>query len=318
MIKKLIPILTASMLLASCGGKEAQDKTLRIVSPLGAPSSVMYDQGNNADWKSEAANLIPAELQGNYYDVVIFDATTGLESIRKNNLDFALAKVITGGNFYLMGINTDAAPTNESKFVAFQKDKIPDKVFKKIAKEKWGLSENIDVSYVTGDVSQTAAVLKTGKYAGQSVDYVLSAEPVITGAKAELDEGVTLHEIYSMRAEWKAKYNQDAIVQAGVFVRKSSVSSKKDLLSDFMRKLESRLDILVSSPLTAANAMSEYNADLNAQKARFGINANLVKALQGDNKNRLGIVSTSETIDVNAFLTNLGETQYPDSYFVNL
>ena len=317
MTKKFIPLFISAMLMTSCKGQAPVDQVVRIVSPLGAPSAVMYDQGNNENWTSEAANLIPAELQGNYYDVVIFDATTGLESIRKNNLDFALAKVITGGNFYLMGINTTELPTSSSKFVAFQKDKIPDKVFKNLAQEKWGLS-NMNVSYVAGDVSQTAAVLKTGKFNGESVDYVLSAEPVITSAKSALDEGITLNEIYSMRAEWKAKYNQDAIVQAGVFVRKSSISSKKALLSDFMRNLESRLDILVSSPETAANSMSEFSADLEAQKTRFGINANLVKALQGGNKNRLGIVSTSETIDVNAFLTNLGETQYPDSYFVTL
>ncbi len=317
MIKKFIPVLLASMMLASCNGNASEDPVLRIASPLGAPSASMYEEGNNSNWLSEKASLIPAELQGNYYDVVIYDATTGLASIRKNNLDFALAKVITGGNFFLMGVNTEFAPTSESKIVAFQKDKIPDKVFKKLAKDKWGLAE-MNVQYVPGDVSDTAAVLKTGKYQGQAVDYVLSAEPVIQSSKAALDEGVSLHEIYNLRSEWKVQYGQDAIVQAGVFVRKSSISSKKALLSDFMRNLERRLDTLVKNPSEAVNKLNEYNNDLQKQAARFGVNANLVNALQSGNKNRLGFVTTSETIDVNAFLTNLGESTFADDYFVNI
>ncbi len=318
MIKKFVPILLGSLLLASCQNQGPSENTLRIVTPLGAPSAIMYDQGSNADWDAKAPVNLPAELQGNFYDVVVFDALTGLESIRKNNLDFVLAKVVTGGNFFLMGVNTDDIPTSESKIVSFQKDKAPDKVFLNLANEKWGLGSNLNIEYVTGDVSSTAAVLKTGKFNGQPVDYVLSAEPVITSVKNSLDEGVSLTEIYNMRTEWKEKYNQDAIVQAGVFVRKSSISSKNALLSDFMRKLESRCDILVSNPEIAANCLNEYSADLDTQKNRFGINANVLKALQSGNKNRLGIIQTSETVDVNVFLETLGQVGYPSTYFVNI
>ena len=316
MIKKIIPIFASIMLLASCKGDNAPT-TLKIVSPKGAPSVSMYDQGNNVDWTSEAPASLPAELQGYEYDVVIFDSITGLASIKKNNLDFALAKVITGGNFHLIGINTSEAPTSGSKIISFQQDKAPDKVMKKVLGEAKGLT-NLEIKYVTGDVSATAAVLKTGKFGAEPVQYVLSAEPVITQAKSQLDEGVTLTEIYNMREEWKAFSGQDAIVQAGVFVRKSSISQKKDLLSDFRVKLDERLDSLCLSGENAANAMHEYSDNLQTQANRFGANENLVRALQKEGKNRLGFVSTSETVDVNAFLTSLGEATYSSDYFVNI
>lgn len=319
MTKKFIPLLFASVLLASCkGGTPAEKQIVKIVSPLGAPSVAFYDQGKNENWVSEAAANLPAELQGSEYDVVVFDSITGLSSIKAKNLDFALAKVITGGNFHLMGVNTTKLPTDDSVIVAFQKDKVPDKVFKKLALEKWGLSESMHVEYVAGDVSQTAAVLKTGKFQGHTVDYVLSAEPVITQAKTSLDEGITLNEIYNVRNEWKAYSGQDAIVQAGVFVRKSSISSKKAELSDFMRLLEQRLDSLTKDGLEAATAMNEYSSDLEVQKNRFGANSNLVKNLQANGKNRLGFVSTEEKINVNAFLTTLDESVFSNDYFVTL
>ena len=317
MIKKLIPAVLLSALLCSCGNAVDYYDGVRVVSPAGAPSVVMYDQGNNADWDTKAPANMPAELQGNYYDVVIFDSITGLSSVKKNNLDFALAKVITGGNFHLIGINTDAEPTVESRIVAFQQGKVPDIVFKHLAGQYWHWDEDTLVEYV-GDVSETAAILKTGTYKGSPVNYVLSAEPVITNVKSALNEGITLHEIHDLRADWKAYSGQDAIVQAGVFVRKASISVKNALLSDFMRKLESRLDSLALGPQEAVIAMNEYSSDLKVQAARFGANANVVSALQNDGKNRLGIVSTSETIDVNAFLTKLDMATYSSDYFVTL
>ncbi len=318
MIKKIIPFVLAAGLLVSCNQSHTKLETVSVVSPLGAPSVAFYDQGSSEKWTSENAANLPGRLKGNDFDAVVFDSITGLSLIKKDNLDFALAKVITGGNFHLIGINTAEKPTDESRIVAFQQDKVPDKVFKKLAKERWGLTDAMHVEYVPTDVKDTAAVLKSGKYNAQPVDYVLSAEPVISKISKQTLPGVTLTEIYDLRAEWKLFSGQDAIVQAGVFVRKSSISSKKDSLSDFMRKLEARVEDLTKTGENAANAMHTFSEDETLQENRFGINESLVKELQNEGRNRLGFVDPKANIDVNAFLTALGQGTFTDDYFVTL
>ena len=307
-----------ALLASGCNNTPVEEENVRWVSPLGAPSLVFFDQGNNKDdWVSQKAALMPAELQGNAYDAVIFDATTGLSAIKKNNSDFALAKVITAGNMYLVGLNKDTMPTSEDKIVAFQKDKIPDKVFKKLASDRW----NLDVSnakYVS-DASETAPILQSGKYQGETVDYVLTAEPVFQSSKlTALQNGITLTEIKSLRSEWKALTNQDAIVQAGIFVRKSSLETKKEKLKVWMNMVDTNLNKLISNDAGVKEAMDAYG-DIDAQKTRFGVPSQIASKVQENGNNRLAFISASlEESNVNGFLSSLGEATYEDTYFVNI
>lgn len=317
MIKKLSILLSSITLLSSCGNAN-NAKDIKWVSPLGAPSVAFYTEGKNSNWVSESASLLPAELQGNFYDAVIFDSITGLASIKLNNSDFALARVLTGGNFYLVGINKEGYPTSEDRIVAFQKDKVPDKVFKKVATEKWNIDTN-NVEYVSGDVSSTAAVLKTGKYQNNDVDYVLTAEPVYTSSKnAATEAGITLNEICSLKSEWKDLTGQNAIIQAGVFVRKSVIDEKKEQFNEWFTLLDERVKHIINNDSIVVDSLNAYG-EAETQKNRFGVASTIISAVQNNAQNRLGFVSKEENanLSVNAFLTSLGETTYEDSYFVN-
>lgn len=63
--------------------------------------------------------------------------------------------------------------------------------------------------------------------------------------------------------------------------------------------------------------MNTYGT-LDEQVSRFGFNANVVKAVQKDGRNGFGLLSPSQSIDVNAFLTKLGSETFAEDYFVSL
>lgn len=314
MIKKVATLLLSTLFLASCS-KEVFTGEIKWVSPLGAPSIAFYDQYDNSNWVSQAASLMPAELQGNMYDAVVYDSITGLESIKMNDSDFALARVITGGNFYLVGINHTEMPTSTSKIVAFQKDKVPDKVFKKVTSDRWGLDTS-NVKYVK-DASETAPILKTGKYQSEDVDYVLTAEPVFSANKSAAQEaGITLTELKVLRDEWRELTGQNFIVQAGIFVRKSIIDYKKDKLNEWFTRLDTRLEKLISNDPIVGDEMNEYG-DAKRQQGRYGVAYPIINVVQKEGANRLGFVTkaNNEELSVNAFLTALGLSTYEDSYF---
>lgn len=323
MIKKLIFPLLSVFLIASCNGPDTgvtpkEEADISFISPTGAPAVPFYDQGNNPNYATNSTpSLVLAELQANYYDVVVAPVFGGLNSIRKNKLDFALAEVITGGNFFLAGINKEAGsvPTSSDYIVAFAELDVTGMVYKKLASERWNIGTD-NVHFVAG-AADTLAILKSGKHAGQSVDYVFTAEPVLTNAKANAEEGITISEVYNIQNEWKALTNQPSLVQAGVFVRKSSISAKPNKMKAFFKDLRTRLDTCVNEPSKVKEALHAYSEDVKVQAGKFGINENLAFNLL-NNGNRLGILPYSVKIDVNVFLTSLNQVAFSNDYFVTI
>lgn len=320
MTKKLFVSLLSLALLTSCGGgtSQVEESDIKFISPTGAPALAFYDQGNNENYVTNSTpSLVLAELQANYYDIVVAPVFGGLKSIKANNADFALAQVITGGNFFLVGVNKEAneLPTSSSYIVAFAEQDVTGMVFKKLANEKWNIGTE-NVHFVSG-AADTLPILKTGKHAGTQVDYVLTAEPVFTNAKANKDEGVTLVETYNIQNEWKALTSQDGLVQAGVFIRKTSYSAKPNKTKAFFTDLNTRLTTALTKPEEVKTALHEFNEDLTKQAARFGFNENLAFNLL-KNGNRFGLVSPETKLDVNSFLVSLGQTAYSNGYFITI
>lgn len=328
-IKKALLFVGSLSLLASCGTETSSNEAidtdptpLKILSPKGAPALVLFTEGENTNWETkDDAKQVNAQLQNNEYDVIIAPVYGAMKAIKSFNCDFALARVVTGGNFYLVGVNKNAEdrPTSDSYIVGFAEQDVTGKAFKELYKNHWNLGDPTNVEWV--DTAQnTLGLLKAGKKGDRQIDYILTAEPVFTNAKTQLDEGVTLTETYDIRKEWKDYANQDAMVQAGIFVRKSILNAKKSALKAFMMKIEENIVKATDSEKVqeVVDTLNAYNSVVTEQAKRFGYNANLVKALQSTNKNRFALVTKEMNIDVNAFLTKLGEEAYDSSYFVTI
>ena len=324
MIKKIAILACIPLFAVSCSKKNASESEVKFITPTGAPALAFYDQGNNPNYTTNSTpTLVAAELQKNDYDVVVFDAVNGLKSIKKNEGNYQLAQVITGGNFYLACIGKDPdesgnypMPAPEDKIVSFGEGLIPDLVYRKLAADKWSISNT--PTYVAS-VADAQTVLIEGQYGGDSVDYVFIAEPALTAAMINKDAATfgKVGVVKNIRSEWKALTGQDGLVQAGVFVNKDALSSKESKIKDFMKDLNDRLDTAINESEKAAASLDVFG-DADAQKTKFGFASAIVKKVQANKKNGFGLVASDEEIDVNAFLTSLGQPTFDDSYFVNI
>ncbi len=331
MTKKLIAFAFIPFLLVSCNGNKnsGDEGSLKIICPSGAPALAFYDQGNNPDFETKKQPaMVSAELQKNDYDVVVFDSITALKTIKsheeENGVNYRLAKIITGGNFHLVSINKEKdgegnypLPEASDRIVSFGQGLIPDLVYTKLASDLWHIS-NTPI-YCGQSVAEAQAVLKNGTYAGNPVDYVFIAEPALTGVETDSTAATfrKIGRVRNIRKDWKTLTGQDGLAQAGVMVNAKAIENKKNTLKSFMSDLEKRLDVTITNPDIAAASLYVYG-DLDAQLDRFGFKSPLVKKVQGNGANGFGMVSSLETIDVNAFLTSLGQPTFDDKYFVNI
>lgn len=315
-------LLFISVLLTGCAKTNPQ--TIKTVCPSGAPALAFYDQGNNADFvtNSTPTNVL-AELQKNEFDFVVFDSINGLKSIKKNSSNFALAKIITGGNFYLVSINKTPdisgnypLPTNNDIVVSFGQNLIPDIVYSRLCTDFWHIDNN--AKYVSS-VQDALAVLVSGKYSGGAVDYVFIAEPALTNALNKKDAATfgKVNIVKNIKEEWKKYSGQDGLAQAGIFVNKESLETKKNELSAYMRDIEKRIKLAIENPEEVKKTMDSLYS-IEQQTSKFGFNSNLVNKVQEEGRNGFGLVSANENIDVNAFLTKLGQATFEDKYFVTL
>ena len=112
--------LLGSMALTSCsseldnnGGNNSDDTSTykpTLITPTGAPTLPAYKAmiSENIDVISPAENTaIPAYLSSGNADFVIFDAGNAQKILNKagSEAKFEFVKMLTGGNFHLLGFN---------------------------------------------------------------------------------------------------------------------------------------------------------------------------------------------------------------------
>lgn len=324
MTKKTIFLPLIALMLTSCGDKPISE--IKVITPSGAPALAFYDQGldTNLTIDSTPTN-VAAQLQKNEYDVVVFDSINGLKSLKKNNnTTYVLSRILTGGNFFLVGINKDVdsetgkipMPKEGDKIISFGEKLIPDLVYNKLAKDYWHIDNK--PTYLNS-VTDTRAVLTTGKYGSDTIDYVFTAEPVLTTImnKKDAETYGKLQVVSNIKEDWKALTGQEALAQAGMFVKREILETKKDELKDFVEKLNNRLDNIVYHP-DVVKAELDIFGTTSEQASRFGFNSDVIYTIQKDNQNRIGMVTKDQKVDVNEFLTSLGQETFSDDYFVDL
>ena len=315
-IKSIILPLVA-VTLSACG-PTTEDITIRTISPAGAPALAFYDQGNSDNFvtNSTPSNVL-AEFQTNYYNAIVFDSINALKSIKNNNLDFKLAKLITGGNFYLASIDKAEGimPTADDVVVSFGENLIPDLVYRKLS-EYWDIE---NTPYYVPSVSEALGVLKTGLYASQEVDFVFIAQPALNIAINDQSAPTygKVKVVKNIRSEWEDFTGQTAIPQAGLFVRNSQYILNPEAFEDYVDDMVARIDVAIDNPSIAKTALDEYG-DAAAQAARFGFNSNIMLTTQSEGANGFGLVRGTEEVDINEFLTTLELEAFDSSYFLDL
>jgi NitT/TauT family transport system substrate-binding protein len=316
MKKRYLTFLLPFVLLASCNKRVNNNdfSSLNIISPVGAPSATMYSFANDTNFETNSnVTLIETKFLTDEYDVIIMDHTRGIKQITNNNADFKLARIITKGNLFLVGINKaeDEVPNEASKIVTFGSPAaITNQVLTKIY-------PFITEPFYVNSVTEAGSVLKLGKYDTLDVDYVLMAEPLLFSILHSADDYPTkgkLTRIISLQDEWKNLTGFEGYPQAGLFISNKLINDKKDLVTNFLAKIDENITNLIENPSVAVDALNNYGT-LDDQKARFGVTANVLNAMQKDNQNRLGY--TDGGIDVDAFEIYMGRSAYPSDVYAS-
>lgn len=297
-----------SLALTACapggGSSQTQPLDIKFISPSGAPSIIFYEEALNGTLETNSTpQLVGAQLQKDEYTGVVFDFYNGLKSIKNNEADYKLARIITGGNFYLVGIDKTSAPTKDDYIVSFGQNLLPDLVYRSIYGD-----EIANVTHYVAGVADAGAVLEAGLHEGNEVDYVLVAQPVLFSKMNTSPIKDRLSVVASLRDLWKEKTGQDAIPQAGLFINQTQYANHEQQVEDYLESLEDSIMTCIEDPSTMKQKIEQIG-DADAQKAMFGFTGAVAFNVQKDNANGFALVSTeeSETIDIQAFLNSIGK-----------
>ena len=308
MKKLFLVVVLSSLLLAS--GCRTDNYVGRIISPVGSPTFALIDFDEILDTNSTPTN-INAHFAGNQYDVIVFDAITGLKNIKTNNRDFKLFRPITVGNYHLVSVNSGLTnePDSDSIVVNFVQNSTGDQVFKNL------YPSVSDIRYV-GSVAEAAAVAKSGKLNGNDVDYVVLAQPSLVDVFSGTETTAFPPKyVKHLGQKWAETFSGQQIPQAGLFIRYNNAYLKHQTYFDeFLTKYDLGAENAASEPLDVLNQidhLKDWGEDpLAAQRLRFGYDTQVIRAALELGTNPFGIVLPQENddVDINAFLTNLGES----------
>lgn len=303
MKKFILPALLFALSLGACSPTN-EPYEIKFMAPSGAPTIAFYNQAIDGSLETNSnPSIVGAQLQNNTYACVVFDFYNGLKSIKNNNADYKLARIITGGNLYLVGIDKTSGPTADDYIVSFGEGLLPDLVYKSIYGDEIASATH----YVSG-VADCGAILESGLHNGNEVDYVLVAQPVLFAKKSSSPIKERLTVVASLRNEWYEKTGQSAIPQAGLFINQTQYNKHKDEFNAFFDEFEDAITTCIENPQTMKAAI-ESLGDADAQKAVYGFTAAVAFNVQKDNQNGFALVDyeANESLDIAAFLNALGK-----------
>ena len=208
-------------------------------------------------------SIIQAKFLTSEYDVIIMDHKRGIAQITENNAKFKLARIVTKGNLYLVGINkaeTDV-PKDSDTVISFGS---PTAITNQILTNIYPESTNL---FYVNSVTDAGSVLKQGKYNNEAVDYVMLAEPLLSTILNEQEDYPSkdkLTRIISLQDEWESKTGFDGYPQAGIFVSDNFIA-KSNLYNEFFANFDENVNNLINNSEVVINFLNEYG-DLNKQK----------------------------------------------------
>ncbi len=316
----LVGLVLVALVATGCTttGEEKVENYEKIICPSGAPSLCFYQEAVLGHLETMSTpSLVAAQLQADNYGIVVCDFTTGLSSIVTNKGDYKLARILTGGNLYLVGIDKTERPKKGDSVVAFGEGLLPDLAFRYLYEDDLDWEE--DVEYVAA-TSDAGAVLQEGKHNGHDVDYVVIAQPTLYSILSGLseEEAARRHVISVLRDEWGEETGLAPVIpQAGLFINQSMFEEHESYyLDEFFPLLDEAIETAIYDFAAVKEVMND-NWSISEQAALFGFNVNIAEAVQTDAEapNGFALVSAEdhEEHDITSFLQALGdETDYSD------
>lgn len=308
MKKQLVLLSVGLMALSGCNRQETAQ--YKILSPSGAPAVALYNHADILETNSTPKN-VEAQLLETNYGLIAYDFYNGLKTIKANNKDYKLSRILTAGNLVLVGINKTTKPQEGDYIVSFGQGNLPDLAFQ----ELYG-NINPVVDYV-GGVQQVAPVMISGKYQNKDVDYVVMAEPLLTATLATDGLDTTKYHKFSIREDWVTLKGEGSIIpQAGLFIHMPTYNNEKEKYDKLLTSIDEEIKNGVNNQGIIKSTMEQVG-DVDAQKSLYGVPAAMAfKVTQ--NGNGIGLVTDSSNTKeiVNKFLADIKVDENYDDYIL--
>ena len=157
-------------------------------------------------------------------------------------------------------------------------------------------NSKVKISRYVSQVSDTLPYRISKSDQGQTVNYVVSSNPVVENA---LLKDSTLSIYSDIRTLFSEKYSTNGFPQAGLFIKKSLAqdrSKSADILS-FLSTVDSTIAALESNPESVKSQIDEAMPNLEQQTSKFGMTTNLILNVQKDSKNGFGFLDKKKQPD---------------------
>ena len=221
---KRIIVLLVSLLLVGCTTPTSDTKSLRIITPKGAPAlSMLFVEGDIS--YVDGSDVISAALlnPNPEYDVIIAPLNLGAKTITTGNSKYRLYGIVTWGNLYYVE-NVDA---NNDEIALFGEGAVPQIIVDntlQLPKEK--------VTYYPSVVEVQAALL-SGK-----VRYALLAQPAYAATIAKAQEsGIQINLVHDLQMKWAEIFGVSNYPQAAVFCLEDSYVELESEFEQFATSL---------------------------------------------------------------------------------
>lgn len=302
-MKKILVIFVLLVSLFGCKKVETvvdyNYSNMGIVTPTGAPSLAFINSIDDPTFEtnSNISNIVSMLTSSSDKRIVVIDTISGIKAIKKG-APFKLAANITFGNFYIASTGNDenGLMGEEDNIVLFGKNTTPDLIFHYIYGNKFDNS----IEYVNA-VSDAGKCLAAGKNleTGNSVDYVMIAEPVLSTilANKETPTYGSASIFVNIQEEYK-KISGEEMIQASIFVKDDGYIKDAE---DYFYYLDSNINkILNDKEFVDECLKTKSDEEITSV---FGINRKMIANALSTNSIGLGFKKAYENKDaIDAFI----------------
>lgn len=277
----LLPLFASALL--SCAG-ESPAHEIAWATPTGAPTLAFFDQGDNPNWLSSAnpAQQVLPHFADKAYDALVFDGSQGLANVKANGRDYALARWISGGTFYVVSTKHESGKAwDESPRVqSFMKQGNVSKAFRALAEKAWGWgvypadsSPSIQYAASVAPVQNAlAGFLQSGSVEGDPFDYYVLAEPAYSALKAKYRKaGLPFHTVYDMQREFSAAFDGADIPAAAVFVQRETYVKHPEALNAWLARVDEAIETVATDFASIIPEVAKF--DEGESNAKFGLSS---------------------------------------------
>ncbi|MBR2822470.1 MAG: hypothetical protein IKE24_02135 [Clostridia bacterium] len=242
-MKKILSlILTLTLVLGLAAFAGAEEYTMKVTAPAGAPALALAALAVEApeNYSFVAADTIAAAFAANEADFVIAPLNAGARLYKAGKSTYKMAAVVCWGNLYFASQKADfqLSDLNGAALTLFGEGTVNASIALYVL-EKNGIVP-ASVAYLAG-AADTQKLLLTDESA-----IVLTAEPALTAASMNNDKvsGIALNDLY------KEATGYEGFTQAALFVRAETAQAHPEEVNAYLEKV--------------AESCAKCESDLNA------------------------------------------------------